>query len=311
MAKTPIGRIDLQGLLVFDAVMRERHVTRAAESVALSQPAASHALARLRTIYGDQLFIKVRDGVKPTRRAQELWGEIQGALATLRKAMAPGEFDLSLGFTVSLAVNDMVVQHLMPVGFSKLMTAAPHMKLIMPMRIFGSTEMRLLDGTLDFAVGLFNLLPASLQRREIWNDSHACIFRKGSPASHRPWNVDTFTSIPHVDVSPDGEHYSFLDAELRCSGVEREVRVRVSHYTSVPVLIAQSDMVATLPRFYAARAAAQYGLELRDVPVQMQPIKYEIAWHERVESSPALLWFRDELVKELRQAAVPLPIKPG
>jgi DNA-binding transcriptional LysR family regulator len=309
MAGDP-GRIDLDGLQVFDAIMRERNVTRAADRLALTQPAVSHALARLRLVFKDPLFLRAPGGVKPTRRAEQLWVEVQEALDTLRKAVQPDRFDPSSAeFTVSLAVNDMITQELLPGWYRQVHQAAPRMKLSLVMRTFGDTETRLAQGTLDFGLGLFYSLPPALRRCEIWTDHYVCLFRRGHPIARRSWSLEAFQAAEHVAVSPDGDLFTYADAALRYAGVERQVVLLVSHFSSVPRLLQATDLVALMPSFYAAAVAQAHGLEVRDPPFAMQPFKYELVWHERAERSQALGWFRERLVGALAAAQPPPPGK--
>jgi DNA-binding transcriptional LysR family regulator len=295
-----IGRIDLDGLQVFDAVMREGSVTRAADSLALTQPAVSHALARLRLIFKDPLFVRTAGGVKPTPRALNLWDEVQDALQVLRRAVMPGEFDPSTAQgTITLAVNDMIGHLLMPRIVGQLQAQAPHLRLAMPMRTFGETETRLGQGTLDFAVGLFYSLQPSMRRRALWADDYVCLCRRGHPALGAPWTLESFQALQHVGVSPNGDIFTYADGALRYAGIERNVTVLVSHFSCVPPMLQHTDLIALLPRFYAQAVAGTYGLELRNPPFTLQPVKYELVWHERSERVQSHVWFRDRLAAAL------------
>lgn len=295
-----IGRLDLDGLQVFDAVMREGSVTRAADSLALTQPAVSHALARLRLIFEDPLFVRTAGGVKPTPRAVNLWDEVQDALQVLRRAVTPGEFDPSTAHgTITLAVNDMIAQLLMPQVVAQLQAQAPHLRLAMPMRTFGDTETRLGQGTLDFGAGLFYSLPPSLRRRALWTDRYVCLCREGHPSLREPWTVEAFQSIKQVAISPNGDIFTYADGALRYAGIERNVTVLVSHFSCVPPMLQDTDLMGFLPQFYAKAVAASYGLTLREPPFTLPPVKYELVWHERSERVPSHVWFRDRVVEVL------------
>ena len=144
------SRIDLQGLQVFEAVMRERNVTRAALSLSLSQPAVSHAITRLRLLFRDPLFLRAAGGVRPTRRAEELWLEIREPLAALRRVIVPAEFEPATAkLSVSLAVNDMLIQEHLTPWCAQLLRIAPGLRLALVTRSFGDTETRLVEGTLE------------------------------------------------------------------------------------------------------------------------------------------------------------------
>ncbi|CAN5634937.1 LysR family transcriptional regulator [soil metagenome] len=294
-------RLDLDGLQVFEAVMRERNVTRAAVRLSLTQPAVSHALARLRILFGDPLFIRSPGGVRPTRRAEELWLEVQQPMNQLRRAISPGTFDPAAAeFSVSIAVNDMITQEIMTPWCARLRHVAPGLKLSMVMRTFGDSEARLLQGTLDFGLGLFSSLPDNLRRQEVWSDSYVCAFRRSNPIASLPWTLETFDSATHIRVMPNGERFNVADVGVRIPGTASQVALLVSHFTCVPGMLQATDMVALLPRFYVTAVARQYDLEIRELPYPNSPVKYELVWHERAERSQPLMWFRDDLLRELR-----------
>lgn len=281
--------------------MRERNVTRAAERLSLTQPAVSHALARLRLVFDDPLFVRTAGGVRPTRRAEELWLEVQQPLNSLRRAISPSSIDPATAeFAVSIAVNDMITQEVLTPWFGRLRQVAPGLKLSLVMRTFGDSEARLLQGTLDFALGLFSSLPDSLRRCEVWTDRYVCVFRRGNPIAALPWSKETFEAASHIRVAPNGERFNIADVGVRLGGTETHIALLVSHFTCVPKMLQVTDLVALLPHFYAKAVAQQQELEIRELPFAGDPVKYELVWHERAEKSQPLVWFRDELLRELR-----------
>jgi DNA-binding transcriptional LysR family regulator len=301
--EAPFKRLDLDGLQVFEAVMRERNVTRAALSLSLTQPAVSHALGRLRILFGDPLFLKTGTGVRPTRRAEELWCEIQEPLGKLRRAVAPGEFDpRTAELSVSMAANDMLIQERLTGWLARLRQVAPGVKLTLVTRTFGDTEARLVQGTLEFGLGLFASLPSCLRRREIWSDRYVCVFRQGHAVESLPWTLETFQSSSHLRVSPNGERFNLADVGMRLAGMQVKVDMMVSHFTCVPRLVASTDLLAILPRWYAVSAAQALPLALRELPFPADAVKYELVWHERSERSAALDWIREDLTAQLQGA---------
>ncbi len=298
------SRIDLQGLQVFEAVMRERNVTRAALSLSLSQPAVSHAITRLRLLFRDPLFLRAAGGVRPTRRAEELWLEIREPLAALRRVIVPAEFEPATAkLSVSLAVNDMLIQEHLTPWCAQLLRIAPGLRLALVTRSFGDTETRLVEGTLEFGLGLFSSLPAVLRRREVWTDRYVCVFRRGHALLKSPWTLEAFQSASHVRVLPSGERFSLADVGMRLAGMQSNVAMTVSHFTCLPGLVEATDLLAILPRSYALSALRRHALEVRDLPFPADPVRYELVWHERSEASSALVWFREALVAQFGTGA--------
>lgn len=291
-------RLDLDALQIFDMVMRERSVTRVADRLAITQPAVSHALTRLRREFDDKLFVRTAKGVKPTGRAESLWNEVRGALDTIRGALTQDKFDprtASVG--ISIAMNDMIVQLLAPDWYARLSAQAPLLQVSVITRKMGDTENRLLQGTLDFGVGIFFSLPAQIRRVALWADRYVLVYRKGNRLLQGKWDEATFRAIPQVAISPDGEPFTYADTALRYAGIERLVRLSISHFSGVPAILQKTDLAALLPAFYALGVRDRFGLEMRELPFNIAPFKYELIWHDRVEGLPSHRWFRDQFVE--------------
>lgn len=304
-ARKPKGvdkRLDLDALQVFDMVMQERNVTRAADRLAITQPAVSHSLARLRAAFKDELFLRTADGVRPTRRAEQLWSEVQDALQTLRRAVLPDSFNpRTAHFAITIAMNDMILQPLASEWYPELRRVAPHLKLSMVMRR-GDTESRLLQGTLDVGLGVFPYMPPQIRRVALFSDYYVCVYRRGHPRGAERWTADVFQSIPQLAVSPDGEFFTYSNSMLSYAGVERSIELTVSHFSCVPAIMQKTDMMALLPHYYAKNVIRDHDLVMREPPIKLRPFKFELIWHERTERLPSHAWFRENLAAFCREA---------
>ncbi len=292
---------DLNLLVVFDALMRERSVTRAGARIGLSQPAMSHALARLRYMLKDDLFVRTPTGMAPTLRAEELALPIRQALEAIERAFeAPGfdpalavrEFAVALDNRAALALAAPLVGEL---------AGAPGIKL--RIRPSGTLDIAgLLDrGELDLAV-VGDARRAAGERfgsRRLFDDAFVLVMRADHPARDEGPSLAWVAGLPHLDISSSGDDVRFLDDALTAHGLARRV-VLSAPYLSAPALLTQSDMVAVVGQRVAAEFARVHPVAIRPLPhlpadrsVSAQAV---MIWHRRSDGVPAHRWLRDLVV---------------
>ena len=292
---------DLNLLVVFDALTRERSVTRAGARIGLSQPAMSHALARLRYMLKDDLFVRTPTGMAPTLRAEELALPVRQALEAIERAFeAPGfdpalavrEFAIALDNRTALALAAPLVVEL---------ARAPGIKL--RIRPGGTLDIAgLLDrGELDLAV-VGDARRASGERfgsRRLFDDAFVLIMRADHPARDEGPSLAWVAGLQHLDISSSGDDLRFLDDALTAHGLARWV-VLSAPYLSAPALLTQSDMVAVVGQRVAAEFARVHPVAIRPLP--HLPVARTVAaqavmiWHRRSDGVPAHRWLRDLVV---------------
>ncbi len=292
---------DLNLLVVFDALTRERSVTRAGARVGLSQPAMSHALARLRHMLKDDLFVRTPTGMAPTLRAEELALPIRQALEAIERAFeAPGfdpalavrEFAIALDNRAALALAAPLVGE---------MAGAPGIKL--RIRPSGTLDIAgLLDrGELDLAVvgDARRALGERFGSRRLFDDAFVLVMRADHPARDEGPSLAWVAGLPHLDISSSGDDVRFLDDALTADGLARRV-VLSAPYLSAPALLTQSDMVAVVGQRVAAEFARVHPVAIRPLPhlpadraVSAQAV---MIWHRRSDGVPAHRWLRDLVV---------------
>ena len=297
-----IKAIDLNLLVVFDSLMTERSVTKAASSVSLSQPAVSNALARLRSHLGDKLFVRSRRTMVPTPRALELAPEIEAALNHLRVALQPSDFSPeSSKATFRLATTDDVEASLLPALMRRLQLSAPGVS-VNCYRIQGLYSLPRRDlesGVLDFALGSFaQPLPveAGLSFREIYKPKFVCIARAGHPAIEGRLTLSKFCKLKHVATFYPGAGPGLVDRVLAERGLQREVTLSLPHWLSVPFVVAQSDLIATVPEFMAKKMCDYLRLQKLKCPISFPQLRVSLVWHLRTHESDAHRWFRELLI---------------
>lgn len=293
-----LRRLDLNLLVIFDALMTERNVTRAARRVALSQPAVSNALSRLRHYLKDELFVRGPDGMLPTPRALELAPQVHSALAALEQALDPLAFDPATAersFTID--TNDYMVSAVIPPLMRRLAESAPFIDVrVLPAA--GKAFERLDAGDADFALGAFGDIPERFGHALIDDNKFSCMMRAGHPLARGKLDLERFAAVPHLLITPRGDPQGFVDQALAEHGLKRRIALTVNHFTVVPPIIAETDLIVTLPRRIAEPYAARYGLVIRPSPVAIPPSfsQIHLLWHKRLGEHPAHAWFRELLV---------------
>jgi DNA-binding transcriptional LysR family regulator len=287
---------DLNLLIVFDAVMQDRSVTRAGNRIGLSQPAMSHALNRLRYMLKDELFVRTPDGMVPTPRAELLAQPLRNALSEMQLALEPAAFEPAASDRrFALAVNNYAAVVLAPPLVAALTAAAPSVRL--DLRPSGTLDIveQLDRGDLDLAVGSLDNPGERFATAPLLEDPFVMVMRRGHPASRRKLNAAAIAALSHLEISSSGEDTRFVDRWLSERGVERRIALRVPYLSAAPILV-QSDLVATLSRRIAQEFVRNHPLQVRQPPYDPPRVRTLMLWHRRLDRQPAHRWLRDVIV---------------
>ena len=287
------GAFDLNLLIVFDAVMQERSVTRAGGRIGLSQPAMSHALNRLRHMLKDPLFVRTPQGMVPTPRAEMLAQPLRNALSEMQHALEPAAFDPSTSDRrFVLALNNYAAIVLAPPLVAAVSAASPAVYL--DLRPSGTLDIvdRLDRGDLDLALGSLDSPGERFATAPLLEDAFVMVMRRGHPASRGKLTAKVFAALPHLEISSSREDTSFIDSWLGDQGVARRIALRAP-YLSAALILAQSDLVATLSRRIAQEFIRNHPLELRKPPFESSRVRTVMVWHRRLDRHPAHRWLRD------------------
>jgi DNA-binding transcriptional LysR family regulator len=294
-----LDALDLNLLRVLDALLTERHVTRAAKRLGLSQPAASHALARLREALGDPLFVRTPRGLVPTARASQLAAPLRSALTTLEHAVAGGAgFDPSTAKrTFHIATIDYGSFVVVPGLLERVQREAPGVDLWVR-AVRDDPWEQLASGDADVVIGPLPLTQAraSTHARRLYEERFVCLARKGHPRLRKGLDLDTWASLPHVFVAPRGTPGGVVDEVLARHGRTRRVALAVPHFLVAPHVVAGSDMVLTIGARVAAAFVEMLPLKVFEPPVPIPGFEVNLAWHERNHHDPAQRWLRGILV---------------
>ena len=288
--------VDMNLLVAFDALMVERSVTRAGARVGRTQPAMSASLARLRTLLDDQLFVRGRDGLQPTQRAVELAEPLRRALEEIERTLSfaqafdPARSKLSL----RIAFQEHAAYRLMPRLLACLHEHAPATKLDVCAYTARDDAISLLDaGKADLAVGVPpTTAPGRVFTQALFEEPFVCVVRRGHPATRGGLDRDTFLSLDHLLVSPEGDRFGHTDTALAELGLRRSLALTMTQMHLAPSLVAASDLVATLMQGVVDLSGLQDGLKVFEPPFPLEPCRYVMAWHRRNDTHPAQRWLR-------------------
>ena len=304
--------LDLNLLRVFDVVMAERNLTRAAERLSLTQPAVSNALKRLKESIGEELLTRAAAGVTPTPRAEALWPEVRSALGSLRAALAPGEFNpQSDAASFRIAMADAAATSFVP----HLVEQIERTKALANLRVLPLTTRdpsKLLErGEADLAVGHFpeavaalsiDGRDASLRHHPLQESGVVCVMRQGHPLAKGKLTLDDYCTAHHLLVSFSGRANGRADQALAALGRERRVVLTVNQYFTAGKVVANSNLLTVLPASFVNAAGFQEKVVTRPLPFAMESLRVTMLWHMRHDRVSSHQWLRARLI-EAAQAA--------
>ncbi|MGO4352197.1 LysR family transcriptional regulator [Rhizobium sp. RAF36] len=287
--------IDLNVLVAFDALMQERSVTKAGIRIGRTQPAMSAALSRLRALFQDELFVRGPDGLQPTPRAADLAGPLQQALAEIQKTLAfTQRFEPQAStLTFTLGLSDHPAFVLLPQLIQQLAARAPSITL--QVRNFSARDdaIDMLDsGEADVTIGVPSAAAGRILTQPLFEERFVCILRKDHPLAKAPLDLETFLSLRHLLVSPENDRFGHVDMALAKWGLKRRLALTLPHMYAAPLLVARSDMIATLMEGVVDASGQADNLIAWAPPIDLAPVPFVMSWHRRNDAHPAQRWFR-------------------
>lgn len=290
-----LRRIDLNLLVILDALLGEQHVTRAAERLHLSQPAVSHALARLRDLLGDPLLVRAGSGLVPTARALELAAPLAETLAQVQSLLAPNTFDpASARRTFRLAMSDYGAAIILPGLIRTLRTEAPGIDLQISHASREGMVEGLLNGDIDLAAGVLPELPGDLRSTPLFEERYVCLLDRQSLPAAGVLDLPTYLSRPHVLLEMRGSGTPEIERTLTALRERRRVAISLPHWSVAPQFISGTDLILTV----ASRALNEVDDESLIVvppPFEIAPFTFVSAWHKRRGGDQALNWLNQRI----------------
>jgi len=298
--------LDLNLLRVFDVVMAERNLTRAAERLSLTQPAISNSLKRLRNAVGEDLLTRSAHGVVPTARAEALWPEVRSALGRLRGVLAPGEFDPAADATnFRIAMADATAALFMPPLVAQIEQSGAQSNLRSLPLTTRDPRALLERGDAEVAVGFFPETVAAvlaqgdsalLRRQRLNEGEYTCVMRRGHPLAKQPLTLDSYCAAHHLLVSLSGRDHGLADQVLAGLNRKRRVVLTVNQYFTAGRVVANSDLLTVLPAYFIDSTGYRDQLLSRPLPFALPSLHLEMIWHIRNDRSSAHRWLRARLL---------------
>lgn len=295
---------ELNLLVVFDAIMAEGSITKASKRLAMTQPAVSNAVSRMRLIWKDELFVKEGRGIQPTLFAQNLWQQIREPLQDLNHAVNPEIFDPATSTrTFRVALASVTVD----IAWLKLRMIiekeAPSVNVhAIPYTVVNGVQV-LVDAEVDMVIGDVSTNLNVIRNEFLFNSKFVCVMRKEHPLTKTGMTIEEFASAEHILVSLSGDTMGYSDQVLSQYGLRRRIAMTVNHFSAIPHLLENSDLIAVVPPTAIEEPIFSGRLAVIELPIDIPGVPVASFWHARQERDDGLLWLRTHLNQIIREYA--------
>ena len=289
-----IRNIDLNLLKIFHTIYLEQSITKAAQILCVSQPAVSNALKRLRELYNDPLFIRTPDGMKPSPKAQELSVPIQKALLHFGKTLSTEERfrPETSNRTFSVALTDYGEFFFLPTMLSRLSEIAQGVEIVCLPHPGATLSMELKAGTVDLVWDWVRIDDPEFHVEPVFDDPGYCLVRKNHPEIKGQLTLDQYLAAEHVALRPTRLHHPKIERTLERRGLKRKVVAEVSHLTVIPMVVARTNLIATMPKRLARLYGEMMNLQVIQNPVYDETVVVYQMWHDHFTNDHGHQWFR-------------------
>jgi DNA-binding transcriptional LysR family regulator len=296
MSAPAIDKVDVRLLRTFLALMSERSVSRAAERIGVSQPAMSHALARLRVLFQDPLLLRSRQGMVVTDRAGEIERVVRRLLDEYDKLVGrPEAFEPGSSRRTFVVTAPEYAEHLlMPAIFARLRAEAPNIRILVRKPEAERVHELLESGEVDLRIAWLRAAPTSMRSMPLFQDRIVCIADRDHPSVRGSLSLAQYLSLPHARPYGTGRTTTgrIIDEAVERHGGQLELSFMVQSFMSIPRAIAGTDIIATLPSALATSFGAEHPLQVLESPLHLPRVRYAAYWHERSQKDPGHRWFR-------------------
>ena len=296
-----LNNLDLNLLVIFNAIYSEGSLTKAGELVGITQPAVSSALAKLREYFDDQLFIRVGQGVKPTAKTENIIIHVRDALSILQRSLEkPDSFDPAVSSRkFRLSLNDISEGRVLPILMQKVHEAAPNVKLSSYYTSREDLKHAMAANEVSVAVDPFPPSDSEIKKELIFEDIFVCGFRKGHRlAKEKNISIEQYLDLDHIKMSARSQGAALVDNALAKLQLDRKVVLRAQHYLVSPEILNNTDMVLTCTKSFANK----HDLAFKTLPFEVAPSQFFLAWHESNDSDPGHIWLKKLIKQSFAQA---------
>jgi DNA-binding transcriptional LysR family regulator len=296
-----LTRIDLNLLVVFHHLLIEKRVSRVAQILAMSQPAVSSALGRLRSALGDGLFVRTQHGMEPTPYAQSLAAPVAIALGDLQLALSVrAAFEPATDVrNFVIAMTDVGEMYFLPVLLNELIRHAPAVTLQVVSVTHPTFKQDMASGRIDIALGLLPQLQAGFFQQGLFRQKYVCLLREKHPLTlKKTLSLAAFAQADHVRINAAGTGHGRVDVALEKQKLLRQFKLTVPHYVALGEVLQHSDLIATVPERFADRILQPYRLVKRNLPIAVDESAIHQFWHGKLHRDPGHQWLR-RLIRKL------------
>lgn len=292
---------ELNLLVIFDAIMTEVSITRAGKQLNMTQPAVSNAVARMRHIWKDDLFIKDGRTIAPTAYAERLWEGVRPALEQIRSVLEPTAFDpTSSERAFQAAAVDSVAGLIWPQLRQIIEDEAPRISIHTFPYTLSNGERTLDSGKVDVLIAAANLMPPLITSQHLYDAKYLCVMRADHPLAKRRLTTRNYANAEHLLVAPSGNPQGYGDQALTELGLTRRIGLSVNGFSSVPDILKHSNLICTLPSIFVERGLLEGSLVAKLPPVKIPSTRICIFWHKRSEKDGGIAWLRNKIETVLK-----------
>lgn len=300
-----LKNVDLNLLVVFEAVYSAGNISHAATRLASSQPAVSNALTRLREILDDPLFVRGKRGVDPTVKAKQMIGPVREALGLIGRQLSAGpEVDLlNYERIFRVTMMDILEPLIFPPVLAEMAQKAPGISIeCVPPGAGFADELR--SGTIDLACFTYPMNPTEITAIPIAESALTVIARKNHPGIRGKFTAETFQSLSHIALTRDLRGVGNVEMDLVAHGLTRKIVYMVNRVWSIAPMVERSDLIAMLPGRFAHEVSRNFNIELHPVPFTPSTMYYYLMWHSRHEHDIGHKWFREAMLAAISSQGI-------
>ena len=293
---------ELNLLMVLDAIMTERSITRAAHRLSMTQPAVSNAVSRMRVVWKDELFVKNGRNIQPTLHAQNLWNKVREPLTSLTEAVDPKSFNPATAKrTFRVAVNDIVVDMAWAELRCTIEKEAPGINIHAVPYTIVNTDQVLEDAEVDMVIGVTGVISNTFRAEFLFSPIYICIMNHDHQLAKADLSLQEFAAADHLLVSLSGDITGYTDQVLLQHGLSRRVAVTVNHFSSVANLIQRSNLICVIPISAVAEEIIAGDIAATMPPIEIMPQQISAIWHKRQDRDQGLIWLREHFKRIISQ----------
>ncbi|MBN3754411.1 LysR family transcriptional regulator [Paraburkholderia sp. Tr-20389] len=296
-------KLDLNLFVVFEAIYDKRNLTRAAETLFITQPAVSNALARMRRAFDDPLFVSTPTGMVPTPLSENIIGRVREALQLLETSATEGDVFVPAASerTFRLSMPDLTEAILLPALGELLQQQAPGMRIESYFTPRSEVAAALATGKIDFAIDVPLIDDPQLHQVPLGSDRYACMLRHDHPFAGNALTMDDYLALGHIQVSSRRQGSGLVDAELHKLGRRRQMQMRVQHYMVAPLIALRTDLALTAP----VQLLQRYDARILELPFPLPKLEWHLYWHRSGEQDQANRWVRGEVIRLMQEMTAP------